>query len=367
MTISGVEGKDLLELHGAPGIPTALQAGFNQDNDLYRAAKQALMSKNYPEGSDLVLAGHSLGGMVCQQLASDPDIKKKLNVLNTVAYGSPPVTSHLDNQYEGRVAGLASYQDPVKNLSWNAIQRPLENTQTMHFVFLSDPHMDYHEQTVWDKYDVFGQKDGHVEISFAPHQIEPFPARPTPEHALWQGSPPPPTMTNGAQPEGGRDFKLGNFHSYLPGHGAWHSSLPPPTMAKDVQPEVGGDFKLGKFSHKTQEGLEPTAASHASPSPHGMQQSSPETHHATPQPGGRTSPQDSSMPQPGPTRTGATAAPDQPSASPAAYHSESTRAEERQVWKDKLGERAGLGRTESKAHEPGEERSITSLSKKKTH
>jgi hypothetical protein len=84
-------------------------------------------------------------------------------------------------------------------------------------------------------------------------------------------------------------------------------------------------------------------------------------------PHGQTHSQDSSAPQPGPTRTGATAAPDQHSASPAAYHSEPTHAEERQAWKDKLGERAGPERTESKTHEPGEGRATTSPNKQKAH
>jgi hypothetical protein len=40
------------------------------------------------------------------------------------------------------------------------------------------------------------------------------------------------------------------------------------------------------------------------------------------------------------------------SATTSAYRPDPTRAEERQAWKDKLAERAGQGRTESKAHEP---------------
>jgi hypothetical protein len=40
------------------------------------------------------------------------------------------------------------------------------------------------------------------------------------------------------------------------------------------------------------------------------------------------------------------------SAMTSSYRPDPTRAEERQAWKDKLAERAGQGRTESKAHEP---------------
>ena len=70
------------------GWITNLKSGFEQNNPGLRNAKDAIL-RTVPAGSNLVLAGHSQGGMIAQQLAADPDIKRRYHVISTTTFGSP--------------------------------------------------------------------------------------------------------------------------------------------------------------------------------------------------------------------------------------------------------------------------------------
>lgn len=107
--ISGTEG-----VQGqSTGWITNLKSGFQLDNPGLRNAREAIL-RSVPKGSNLILAGHSQGGMIAQQLAADPEIKKNYNVINTVAFGSPLISA---GQREGEVRRIAAAGDPVPRLS----------------------------------------------------------------------------------------------------------------------------------------------------------------------------------------------------------------------------------------------------------
>jgi len=96
-TSSGNQSVYLVSLTGtaivantATGIINDFEAGFDIEGAYVEDVKNAIFSY-VPYGSKLVLAGHSLGGMVCQEIAADSDIKKYYNVINTVTFGSPLV------------------------------------------------------------------------------------------------------------------------------------------------------------------------------------------------------------------------------------------------------------------------------------
>jgi len=121
-------GKDkqayLVGISGTEGVPnqstgwiTNFKAGFMVNNPGLRNAKDAIF-RSVPEGSNLVLAGHSQGGMIAQQLAADPDIKKHYNVVDTETFGSPLVNA---GQREGEVHRIAARLDPVPQLSAQSV------------------------------------------------------------------------------------------------------------------------------------------------------------------------------------------------------------------------------------------------------
>jgi hypothetical protein len=113
--LMGISGTEVLP-NQSTGWITNLKAGFNQGNPGVRNAKEAIYQL-VPKGSDLVLAGHSQGGMIAQQLAADPDIKRDYNVVQTVTFGSPLIEW---GNREGDVNRIAAKYDPVPRLSFNS-------------------------------------------------------------------------------------------------------------------------------------------------------------------------------------------------------------------------------------------------------
>jgi Lipase (class 3) len=86
MTISGTEAVS----GQATGWLTNLKAGFGQSSAGLRNARAAI-NATVPVGARLIIAGHSQGGMIAQQLAVDPVVRAKVRVTDIVTFGSPKV------------------------------------------------------------------------------------------------------------------------------------------------------------------------------------------------------------------------------------------------------------------------------------
>jgi hypothetical protein len=108
----GISGTEAVKGQSTGWI-TNLKSGFEQNNPGLRNAKDAIL-RTVPAGSNLVLAGHSQGGMIAQQLAADPDIKSRYNVMSTTTFGSPLIGL---GRREGEVHRIAAAGDPVPRAS----------------------------------------------------------------------------------------------------------------------------------------------------------------------------------------------------------------------------------------------------------
>ncbi len=87
--VIGLRGTDgSLDKNNPLSIPVCVRAGLAKDNLFKRIVKEAML-KEIPKGSDIVFLGHSLGGMVCQHLAADEELKNNFNILNVLTFGSP--------------------------------------------------------------------------------------------------------------------------------------------------------------------------------------------------------------------------------------------------------------------------------------
>lgn len=115
VSLNGVN-KDWVKEYGqAMGAETARLAGVNEDNSYFDAVRSRMLSfKDIPEGSKVIFAGHSLGGMVAQQLAADSQITGRFEVRNTIAMGSPEIGN---NKQEGQVRRLVDANDPITSAS----------------------------------------------------------------------------------------------------------------------------------------------------------------------------------------------------------------------------------------------------------
>lgn len=157
ITLSGTEQVK----NQSTGFWTDLKAGFNQDN-AYLKNVVSVIKNNIPTGSNLILSGHSLGGMVAQQVAANTDIKSNYQILNTVTFGSPLISA---GSREGTVKRLGDTADVVPYLSatghiiWQICGLNRENGGYGSNVI--DAHLEsYLRSDVWGSYDVLGYKNG---------------------------------------------------------------------------------------------------------------------------------------------------------------------------------------------------------------
>ena len=151
------------------GIATDLLVGFEQNNLYLRNVRNAILNA-VPKGSNLVIAGHSLGGMVAQQAAADSTIKSKYNVLNTVTYGSPLISGLTR---EGTVKRLGDTRDVVPALSVSTFLAPIWQIAGLNrenggygATQIVEAHCEsYQRAAVWGAYDVTGAKGGNAKLT----------------------------------------------------------------------------------------------------------------------------------------------------------------------------------------------------------
>ena len=163
-----LSGTDLA-FNQTTGIATDLLVGFEQNNLYLRNVRNAIVNA-VPKGSNLVIAGHSLGGMVAQQTAADSTIKSRYNVLNTVTYGSPLISGLTR---EGTVKRLGDTRDVVPALSVSTFLAPIwqiaglnrENGRYSATQIIEAHCESYQRAAVWGRYDVTGTKGGNAKLT----------------------------------------------------------------------------------------------------------------------------------------------------------------------------------------------------------
>ena len=163
-----LSGTDLA-FNQTTGIATDLLVGFEQNNLYLRNTRNAILNA-VPKGANLVIAGHSLGGMVAQQAAADSTIKSRYNVLNTVTFGSPLISGLTR---EGTVKRLGDTRDVVPALSVSTFLAPVwqiaglnrENGGYNAMQVITAHTQSYQRAAVWGSYDVTGTKGGNAKLT----------------------------------------------------------------------------------------------------------------------------------------------------------------------------------------------------------
>jgi len=163
ITLSGTE---MVE-NQSTGYLTDLLSGFCLNNKYYSNTVK-IIENNIPEGSNLILAGHSLGGMICQQVAADSDIKADYNVLYTVTFGSPLLAA---GSREGTVKRLGDTSDVIPYMSGSLFNNTvwavagLNRENGGYGTDLLAAHTEsYLRSDVWGKYDCLGFKNGNAKL-----------------------------------------------------------------------------------------------------------------------------------------------------------------------------------------------------------
>jgi len=164
VTLSGTE----LVFNQSTEVLTDLLSGFNLKSSYYYNVCNVIKA-NVPKNANIILAGHSLGGMIAQQVSADSEIKAKYNILNVVCFGSPLLAAGFR---EGTVKRLGDVNDPVPYLSGNLFVTPirailgLNREDGGYFGRPISAHTDcYVREDVWGKYDVTGEKNGKATLT----------------------------------------------------------------------------------------------------------------------------------------------------------------------------------------------------------
>ena len=147
---------------------TDLFSGFNLKSAYYYNVVEVIL-ENIPRGSNLILAGHSLGGMIAQQVSADVYVKAYYNVLNTVTFGSPLLAAGFR---EGTIKRLGDISDVVPLLSSNLFVTPVRallglNRENGGYYFkpVTAHKESYLRHDLWGKYDVTGTKYGNARLT----------------------------------------------------------------------------------------------------------------------------------------------------------------------------------------------------------
>jgi hypothetical protein len=173
-----LSGTDTSAENQTTGWWTDLLSGFEFNNKYVKNIKK-VMSENIPAGSDVIVTGHSLGGMVAQQVVSDSTLKKNYNFLNTVTFGSPLINGFTR---EGTVKRLGDTSDVVPYLSvstflnvfWQTLGLNKEDGGYSVLDMQFHAHNESYNRTdVWGAYDVTGTKNGSktLTLDFATTQF----------------------------------------------------------------------------------------------------------------------------------------------------------------------------------------------------
>lgn len=163
VTLSGTE----LVLNQSTGVLTDLLSGFNLNN-VYYANTVKIIKANVPKNANLIIAGHSLGGMIAQQVAADSGIKSRYNVLNTVCFGSPLLAA---GSREGTVRRLGDVSDPVPYLSGSLFNNTIWAIMGLNredggygIRGITAHNQSYFRTDLWGRYDVTGTKYGSAKL-----------------------------------------------------------------------------------------------------------------------------------------------------------------------------------------------------------
>ncbi len=147
---------------------TDLFSGFNLKSAYYYNVVNTI-NATVPRNANLVLAGHSLGGMIAQQVAADTSIKARYNILNVITYGSPLLAAGFR---EGTIRRLGDVSDVVPLLSSNLFVTPLRalfglNREDGNYFLrpVTAHKQSYLRNDVWGRYDVLGNKYGSARLT----------------------------------------------------------------------------------------------------------------------------------------------------------------------------------------------------------
>ena len=143
---------------------SVLGAGRQQTSP-YLKQYMAVIKQNVPKGANLILSGHSLGGMVSQQAAANKTMQQNYNILHVVTWGSPLIAK---GQIEGQLHRMCAAGDVVPLMSEYTFTDPDaqfgdRNREEADVIPVIQSHVEgYNDKNAWKDYDALGVKGGNA-------------------------------------------------------------------------------------------------------------------------------------------------------------------------------------------------------------
>ena len=145
----------------------AIKIGLSCEKNTYVTALAAAVKATVPEGEKVVFLGHSMGGMVIQQLIANQEIKDRYEILYSTALGSPYILTR--GSKEGALRRVVDRLDPVPFLSIPLLANPAIGDVSLETSFLMPlvHFRSYEKGACWRNYDCLGVKNGgaYVELN----------------------------------------------------------------------------------------------------------------------------------------------------------------------------------------------------------
>ncbi|KWW98546.1 hypothetical protein LI90_169 [Carbonactinospora thermoautotrophica] len=146
-TVVGPDGKPryIVELPGVQAwslvdhpqdVGGAVSSEQLQSSAYTRAIRKAMEQAGIPEGADVMLVGHSLGGIAAMDLAGDPSFNGgKYNVTHVMTAGSPISTKEVAPGAQTRVLSVENTHDIVTHVDGQDSMRYGQSERRMTYQF----------------------------------------------------------------------------------------------------------------------------------------------------------------------------------------------------------------------------------------
>ena len=144
-------------------------AAVNIKNSPYYYRIKTVIRQNVPKGSRVIFVGHSLGGMMTQQLATDSTLKKEYIIKYDLCFAAP--YTQPNETHEGALRRLGDWSDVIPLETANLLTDPVGTlTYSREYggygVDFWTAHMNsYMKDEVWGAYDVTGKKGGKATLA----------------------------------------------------------------------------------------------------------------------------------------------------------------------------------------------------------
>ena len=170
------------EARGANNLLGALLLAFNKDCQYFNLTKQAIF-EYVPEGSAIVIAGHSMGGMVVQRIICDDELTEKYEFLTAMTFGSPCVVTDKSKR-EGNLVRFEDAGDIIPRFSLAVILSPSDYNSAVRkdcgYDSLDVSHnWSYYGSPEWNGYDALGVEGGSAVLKLDMEKIVALAARST--------------------------------------------------------------------------------------------------------------------------------------------------------------------------------------------